>query len=45
MTYRYAVRRGALLLDRTLTLARANKIAAKHAGAFVVAENFTKGDK
>lgn len=37
MTYKWAVMRGGLLLDRTLTHGRALKIAARYIGAVVVA--------
>jgi hypothetical protein len=43
MNYTYAVMRNGLLLDRTLTRARAAKIAAGYAGAVVVVALFTSG--
>jgi hypothetical protein len=43
MNYMYAVMRGALVLDRTLTRAKATKIAARYAGAVVVVALFTSG--
>jgi hypothetical protein len=42
--YHFAVRYASgVLLDRTITAGRANKIAALHPGAIVKREEFTKG--
>lgn len=41
MTYKWAVMRSGLLLDRTMTQSRALKIAAKYVGAVVVACIYT----
>jgi hypothetical protein len=43
MDYHYAVYRSGLLLQRTITAGKANKIASEHPGAIVKREEFTKG--